>query len=61
MAGLSPAAYVIKEINPQTALGSVVGRLPSVTDLDRDPTEIISSGDLVRVDADHGVVEVIKK
>jgi predicted aconitase with swiveling domain len=61
MAGLSPAAYIIKENNPQTALGSVVGRLPSITDLDRDPTEIISSGDLVRVDADHGVVEIIKK
>jgi len=61
MADLSPAAYVIRENNPQTALGSVVGRLPSVTDLDQDPTEIISSGDWVRVDADRGVVEVVKQ
>jgi len=60
MAGLSPAAYIIKEINPQTALGSVVGRLPSVTDLDQDPTQVISSGDWVRVDADRGVVDVTK-
>ena len=61
MAGLSPAAYIIKEINPQTALGSVVGRLPSVADLDQDPTEVISTGDRVRVDADRGVVEVTKE
>ena len=59
MAGMAPAAYIIKENNPQTALGSVVGRLPAVTDLDRDPTEVISSGDWVRVDADRGVVGVI--
>ena len=61
MAGLSPAAYIIKENNPQTALGSVVGRLPTITDLDQDPTQVISSGDLVKVDADRGVVEVIKE
>ena len=60
MAGLSPAAYVIREINPQTALGSVVSRLPAVTELDRDPTEVIATGDRVRVDADQGTVEVIK-
>ena len=59
--GTSPAAYLIKEINPQVALGSVVGRLPAVTDLDRDPTDVISTGDRVRVDADRGVVEIVKK
>lgn len=59
-AGLSPAAYVVKENNPQTALGSVVGRLPCVTDLDRDPTEVIATGDWVRVDAGKGVVEIFK-
>ena len=59
MAGLSPAAYVIRDINPQTALGSVVSRIPAVTDLDRDPTEVIATGDRVRVDADRGIVEVI--
>ena len=58
MAGLSPAAYIIKENNPQTALWSVVGRLPSVTELNQDPTEVISTGDHVRVDADRGIVEV---
>ena len=61
MAGISPAAYIIREINPQTALGSVVGRLPAVTDLDQDPTEVITTGDQVRVDADRGVVEIVKK
>ena len=61
MADLSPAAYVIRENNPQTALGSVVGRLPAVTDLDQDPTEIIVTGDWVRVDGDRGIIEITKR
>lgn len=59
-AGVAPAAYVVRENNPQVALGSVVGRLPCVADFDQDPTEVITSRDLVKVDADRGIVEVIK-
>ncbi len=59
--GKSPKAYVTKECNPQTALGAVVARVPAVTELDRDPTEVISTGDWVRVDADRGVVEITRK
>lgn len=59
-AGVAPAAYVVRQNNPQTALGAVVGRLPCVAEFDQDPTAVIASGDRVRVDADHGVVEIIK-
>ena len=60
-AGVAPAAYVVRDNNPQTALGSVVARLPCVTDLDRDPTEEIETGDQVKVDADRGIVEITKR
>jgi hypothetical protein len=36
-------------------------RVPSVTDFDRDPLDVIETGDWVIVDGDHGVVEVQKK
>jgi len=42
-------------------MGAVVMRVPTVTDLDQDPTEIIATGDWVKVDADKGLVEVIKR
>ncbi len=42
------------------ALGCVVMRVPSITELDRDPLELIETGDWVRVDADRGVVEIKK-
>jgi phosphohistidine swiveling domain-containing protein len=36
-------------------------RVPTVTDLDQDPTEVIATGDWVRIDADQGLVKVTKK
>jgi uncharacterized protein len=33
-------------------------RIPAVTDFDRDPLEIIESGDWVTVDGDRGIVEI---
>ena len=43
------------------ALGAVVMRVPSVTDLDHDPLEVIETGDWVIVDGDAGIVEVEKR
>jgi len=60
-AGVSPKAYVTKESNPQTVLGAVVARVPAVTEFDQDPTEVISTGDWVKVDADLGLVEITKR
>jgi uncharacterized protein len=34
---------------------------PAVTDLDQDPLQVIETGDWVKVDADRGVVEIMKK
>ena len=51
----------LKKVIPQTTLGAVVARVPAVTDFDQDPTEVISTGDWVKVDADKGIVEITKK
>ena len=59
--GTSPKAYITKECNPQIALGAAVTRIPSISDFDDDPTEVISTGDWVKVDADKGLLEITKK
>jgi predicted aconitase with swiveling domain len=61
IAGCQPAAVIVKEINPQTALGTTVMHIPAVTGLERDPTKYISTGDLVTVDGSSGTVTVIKQ
>lgn len=52
---------IITRISTKSALGAVVTRMSAVTDLDRDPCQVIRTGDWVRIDAipgAHGLVEV---
>ncbi|TNC23339.1 DUF126 domain-containing protein [Amycolatopsis alkalitolerans] len=56
--GTAPLAMLFTNITTKAALGAVVTRVPSITGFDRDPVEVISTGDWVRVDADAGVVEI---
>jgi predicted aconitase with swiveling domain len=61
LAGTAPKAMIFNEMTTKVALGAVVMRVPSVTDLDRNPLDVIETGDWVVVDGDSGVVEVRKK
>lgn len=61
LAGAAPLAMLFNEMTTKIALGAVVTHAPAMTDFDRDPLEIVSTGDWVRVDADNGVVEVTKR
>ena len=61
LAGTAPKALVFNEMTTKIALGAVVMRVPSVTDLDRDPLDVIETGDWVTVDGDKGTVEVVKR
>jgi len=60
LAGTAPLALVFNEMTTKIALGAVVMRIPSVTDLDRNPLDVIETGDWVVVDGDRGLVEVHK-
>jgi predicted aconitase with swiveling domain len=61
LAGKAPLALVFNDMTTKVALGAVVMRVPAVTDLDRDPLEVIATGDWVRVDGDQGKVEIHKR
>jgi len=61
LAGTAPKALVFNEMTTKVALGAVVMRVPSVTDLDRDPLDVIETGDWVVVNGDAGTVEVCKR
>ncbi|MBN9412156.1 MAG: DUF126 domain-containing protein [Burkholderiales bacterium] len=59
--GMAPAAMLYNETTAKAALGAVVTHAPTVTDFDLDPLQHIETGDWVRVDADRGVVEVVRR
>ena len=60
LAGKAPKAMICTIMTTKVALGAVVMRIPTLTDLDRDPFEVIQTGDWVRVDGDNGRIEVWK-
>lgn len=59
--GNAPVAFVNKNVDALAVLGCVVNEIPMVTELERDPFEVIETGDHVYVDADNGTITVIKK
>lgn len=59
--GNHPAAFLYRKGNNLTIFAAMIAKVPTVTDFDQDPTEVIETGDYVRVDGDKGTVEVTKK
>lgn len=59
--GNAPVAFVNVNVDALAVLGCVVNEIPMVTELERDPFQIIETGDHVCVDADNGTITVIKR
>ena len=58
--GNAPVAFVNTSIDALAVLGCVVNEIPMVAELERDPFEVIETGDHVCVDADRGVITMHK-
>jgi predicted aconitase with swiveling domain len=56
--GTAPLGMIFTTVTTKVALGAVVTRVPAITALDRDPVEVINTGDWIRLDADAGTVTV---
>jgi predicted aconitase with swiveling domain len=61
MLGKAPAGMININIECLAVLGCVVAKIPLMTDLEQDPFKVISTGDLVKIRADEGIVEVCKR
>jgi len=54
--GTAPAAMINVETEAIVAIGAILGKIPLVDKLDKDPTKIIKTGDFIKVDANKGEV-----
>lgn len=65
--GNAPKAIINVKTEIIIATGSILGHklygheMPVLHGFDRDPVEVITTGDYVRVDGDAGTIEIIKK
>lgn len=57
----APVGMVVVKLNTKAALGAVVARCPTITDLDLNPLDWIMTGDWVELDGDSGTVTVYRE
>jgi len=56
-----PKAIINVTTETIIAVGAIMGKIPVIDSLNRNPFDVISNGDFVKVDAVKGTVEVLKK
>ena len=57
----APKAIINVTTETIIAVGAIMGGIPVVDKLEKDPFAVIADGDYVKVDATAGTVEIIKK
>ena len=55
---VAPNAMIVKDIETVLIVSAVIAKVPLVDRLEKDPFEIIHTGDLVKVNAEKGLVTV---
>ena len=53
-----PKGIINLRADPVIAVGAIISDIPMVDRLDRNPLELIKTGDYVELDADNGIVKV---
>ena len=59
--GIVPLALVFNRVNPILAQGAAFGNLTMVDRFDGDVTQMIRTGDRLRIDPAAGVVEILER
>ena len=59
--GKAPKAVINIEANPTTVVGAIISEVPMIYHVDRDPFQVIETGDHVRVDGEKGTITITKK
>jgi predicted aconitase with swiveling domain len=57
-AGNNPAAIICLQAEAILASAAIIAGIPMIDKLDKNPLELIKSGDYVKVDATAGIVEI---
>ena len=59
--GTQPAAFINTELDSLAVCGCIANEIPMMADLDKDPFEIIKTGDMIEMDAEVGIIKVISR
>lgn len=57
---VAPKAMIVKDVETVLVVSAFIAKVPLVDRLEKDPFQIIRTGDFVRVDAENGIVTIKK-
>jgi hypothetical protein len=58
---VAPKALIVKDVETVLIVSAFLAKVPLVDRLEKDPFEIIQTGDFVKVDADGRIVRIVKR
>lgn len=58
---VAPKAMIVKDVETVLVVSAFMIKVPLVDRLEKDPFEVIRTGDFVKVDAEKGIVTVTKQ
>jgi len=56
-----PVAFIQRKAEPIATIGAIMAEIPVIDELDQDPIYTIKTGDFLEVDADNGIIKIIRK
>lgn len=57
----APVGMINISVEPIVTVGAILGNIPLMDRLEKNPLDTIETGDYVKIDADKGIVEVTKR
>ena len=58
--GVGPKAIINIKAEPIVAIGAILAKIPMMDKLEKNPIEVIKTGDRVSIDSNAGIVRVIR-
>jgi predicted aconitase with swiveling domain len=59
--GVGPKAMIVKDVETVLIVSAFIAKVPLVDRLETDPFESIHTGDFLRVDAERGIVTLVRR
>jgi predicted aconitase with swiveling domain len=58
---VAPKAMIVKDVETVLIVSAFIAKVPLVDRLEKDPFEVIRTGDFVKVDAEKGIITITKQ
>jgi predicted aconitase with swiveling domain len=61
MSKTAPKGIINLKGDAVVVMGAIIGHIPMLDQVEPDPTQVIHTGDYIELDADQGMITVVKK